>query len=114
MVLGGQAFGSCLGHEGGAIINGTQSAGGGGGQRTKCGQELPHVQGQGQQPRVPGCDGAGTAERSCPMSEVRGEGREEIQRRYPTPEARDGSGRSHPASKVRDSGLECQAAPAQE
>ena len=31
----------------------------GGGQ-----EELPHVQGQGQWPRVPGCDGAGTAKRS--------------------------------------------------
>ena len=33
---------------------------------------LPDVQGQGQQPRVPGCDGTGTAERSYPASEVRG------------------------------------------
>ena len=39
-------------------------------------EELPHVRGQGQRPRVPGCDGAGTAERSYPASEVRG-GREE-------------------------------------
>ena len=30
------------------------------------------------QPRVPGCDGAGVAERSYPMSEVRRGGREEI------------------------------------
>ena len=29
-------------------------------------EELPHVQGQGQWPRVPGCDGAGTAEKSYP------------------------------------------------
>ena len=29
-------------------------------------EELPHVRGQGQRPRVPGCDGAGTAERSYP------------------------------------------------
>ena len=44
-----------------------------------------------------GCDGAGTAERSCPASKVRG-GREEpphaqgkgrAGRSYPTPEARD-------------------------
>ena len=55
-------------------------------QRTKRGQEeLPHVRGQGQQPRVPGCDGTGTPEksfpslksgavagRSYPMSEVSG------------------------------------------
>ena len=35
-------------------------------------EEIPHVQGQGQRPRVPGCEGAGTAERSYPASEVRG------------------------------------------
>ena len=40
----------------------------GGGQ-----EELPHVRGQGQWPRVPDCDGAGTAERSYPVSKVRGE-----------------------------------------
>ena len=40
-------------------------------------EELPHIRGQGQWPRVPGCDGAGMAERSYPMSEVRGGSREE-------------------------------------
>ena len=45
----------------------------GGGQ-----EELPHVRGQGQWPRVPGCDGAGTAERSYPTSKARGGGREEL------------------------------------
>ena len=53
--------------------------------RTKCGQELSHVRSQGQRPRVPGCDGAGTAggatqrprsgavgEKSYPASEVSG------------------------------------------
>ena len=45
----------------------------GGGQ-----EELPHFRGQGQRLRVPDCDGAGTAEKSYPMSEVRGGGREEI------------------------------------
>ena len=40
-------------------------------------EELPYVRGQGQRPRVPGCDGAGMAERSYPESEVRGGGREE-------------------------------------
>ena len=40
-------------------------------------EELPHVQGQGQRPRVPGCDGAGMAKRSYPSSEVRGGGWEE-------------------------------------
>ena len=65
-------------------------------------EELPHVRGQGQRPRVPGCDRAGTAERSYPSprsgaaaewsypaSEARGGGLEE--RHVPTPEAR-GSG----------------------
>ena len=58
----------------------------GGGQK-----ELPHVQGKGQRPRVPGCDGAGTprgatpcprlgaaAEKSYPTSEARGSGREDL------------------------------------
>ena len=29
-------------------------------------EELPHIRGQGQHPRVPGCDGAGTAMNSYP------------------------------------------------
>ena len=41
-------------------------------------EELPHVQGQGQQPRVPDCDCAGMTEKSYPASEVRGGGPEEI------------------------------------
>ena len=41
-------------------------------------EELPHVQGQGQRLRVPGCNGAGTAKRSYPMSEVRGCSGEEL------------------------------------
>ena len=46
--------------------------------RTKHGgEELPHVGGQGQQPRLPGSNSAGTAERSYPASEVRGGGPEE-------------------------------------
>ena len=40
-------------------------------------EELPHVRGQGQRPRVPGWDGTGTAKRSYPASEVRGSSREE-------------------------------------
>ena len=40
-------------------------------------QELPHVRGQGQQLRLPGCDGAGTAKRSYPAPEARGDGQEE-------------------------------------
>ena len=41
-------------------------------------EELPYVRGQGQWPRVPGCDGAGIAERSYPASDVRGGGQEEL------------------------------------
>ena len=44
----------------------------GGGQ-----EELPHIRGLGQRPRVPGSDGAVRAERSYPTSEVRGDGWEE-------------------------------------
>ena len=43
-------------------------------------EELPHIRGQGQQPRVPGCDGTETAQRSYPVSEVRGGGQEELPR----------------------------------
>ena len=35
---------------------------------------LPRVQGQGRQPRVPGCDSAEAAERSYPMHKARGGG----------------------------------------
>ena len=56
----------------------------GGGQ-----EELPHVRGQGQRPRIPDCDGAGTAER-----------------RYPASEARGGDERSYPTSEVRGGGRE--------
>ena len=58
-------------------------------------EELPHVGGEGQQPRIPDCDGAGTAERSYPASEVRGCGREELPH-IPTPEDR-GCGREEQA-----------------
>ena len=40
-------------------------------------EELPNVRGQGQRPRVPGCNGAEMAEKSYPMSQVRSGGREE-------------------------------------
>ena len=59
-------------------------------------EELPHVRGQGQRPRVPDCDGAGRAKRSYPTSEVRGGG----QRRYPASEVRGGDERSYPTSEV--------------
>ena len=76
-------------------------------RRTPCpkgsGQkELPHVRGQGQQPRVPDCDGAGTAERSYPASEVGGA----AERRYPVSKVRGGDERSYPMSEVRGDGRE--------
>ena len=37
-----------------------------------------HAQGQGRQPRAPGCNSPGVDERSYPMPEVRGGGREEL------------------------------------
>ena len=53
-------------------------------QRTKRSQEeLPHVRGQGQQPRVPGCDGTGTPEKS-----------------YPSLRSGAVAGRSYPTSEV--------------
>ena len=50
-------------------------------------EELPHVRGQGQWPRVPDCDSVGRDERSYPASEVGvvAEGR------YPASEVRGGS-----------------------
>ena len=54
------------------MVAGALSAGSRG-RRSKCSrEELPHVQGQGQQPRVSGCNGAETAERSYPH--VQGQG----------------------------------------
>ena len=53
------------------------------------GQGQPHVWGQGQLPRVTDCDGAGTAKRSYPASEVRG--RDKI-----ASEARGGSREEQP------------------
>ena len=86
-------------------------------------EELPHIRSQKQRPRVPGCDSAGTAERSYPTSEVRGGGREELSRlrdqgqwpRGATLHLRSGAaGRSNPASEVRGGSRDCQAATAQE
>ena len=59
----------------------------GGGQ-----EELPHIRGQGQRLRVPGCNGAGTAEKSysSPRSGV------VAWRSYPTPEARNGGREDQP------------------
>ena len=41
-------------------------------------EELSHARGQGRQLRVPGCNGAGAAERSYPQPEARGDGQEEL------------------------------------
>ena len=62
----------------------------GGGQ-----EELPHVLGQGQQPRVADCDSAGMAERSYPASEARGDGWEELPHAL-TLEARGGGQEEQP------------------
>ena len=90
-------------------------------------EELPHVRGQGQWPRVPGCDGKGTAEGSYPASEVSG-GREELPhvqrqgqpreatwrlrpgavtlRSHPEPKARAGSWEEPPTPEARSGGRE--------
>ena len=59
-----------------------------------CQEELPHVRGQGQRPRVPDCDCAGTAERSYPTP--------------PHPRPRAAAGRSNPTPEARGSGREVQ------
>ena len=53
-------------------------------QKSSTQEELPHVGGQRQQPRVPGCDSAGTAERSYPSPRPG----VAVERSYPAPEAR--------------------------
>ena len=67
----------------------------GGGQ-----EELPHVRGQGQRPRVGDCNSAGTAERSYAVSEVRGGGSEELPH-APPPEARGGGWEPTPHPRSR-------------
>ena len=90
-------------------------------------EELPHVRGLGHRPKVPGCDGAGTAERSYPASKVRGGSREELPgvrgqwrpggatprprsvaagRSHLSPEARDGDPEEPPTPEARGSGRE--------
>ena len=79
-------------------------------------EELPHIRGLGQRPRVPGGDGAVRAGRSFPASAVGGGGREELplvggQGRRPggaAPRPRPGAaaGRSFPASEARGGGRE--------
>ena len=62
-----------------------------GGSREGGQEELPHVRGQGQQLRVPGYNGAGTAEKS-----------------YPSPRSGAAAGRSYPTYEVRGGGREDQ------
>ena len=75
---------------------------------TKCGrEEIPHIRGQEQWPRVPGCDGARTAERSYPSPRSGAE----AGRSYPTPpHLRLGAvaGRTNPMPEARVSGQEDQ------
>ena len=63
------------------------------------------LRGQGQRPRVPDGDSAGTAERSFPAFEVRA-GQGAAKRRYPASEGMGGDERSYPASEVRGGGRE--------
>ena len=67
-------------------------------------EELPHVRGQGQQLRVPGCNGTGTAEKSYPSPRSGVAAR----RRYPASEVGAVAGRSHPTPEARGSGREDQ------
>ena len=53
-------------------------------------EELPHTRGQGQQPRVPGCDGTGMTEKG-----------------YPSPRSGAAAGRSYPMPEA-GGGLEDQ------
>ena len=61
--------------------------------------ELPHVRGQGQWPRGPGCNGAGRAKRSYPEFEVRGSGQEETT--HVQGQWRPGGDTPHPRSGLR-------------
>ena len=75
------------------------------------GEELPHVRGQGQWPRVPGCDGVRTAERSYPSPRSGAEAGRSYptpphlrlgavaRRSYPTPEARGGGREDQPHAR---------------
>ena len=68
---------------------------GGGGKPSFPSPSAGHVQGQGQWPRVPGYNGAGTAEKSYPsLRSGAAAGRS-----YPTSEVRGGGGRTNPMSK---------------
>ena len=58
-------------------------------------EELPHIRGQGQRPRVPGCDSTGTAERSYPSLRSGAA----AQRSYPTSEVSGGGQEEQPHSQ---------------
>ena len=79
----------------------------GGGQ-----EELPHIRGQGQQPKVPGWEGPGTAKRSYPTYEVEGRSWEDLMPERPqprgvTPHPRSGAaGDSARLRRHRNSGEE--------
>ena len=73
----------------------------------RCWEELPHIRGQGQWLRVPGCDGTGRAEKSYPRLRPGAE----AWRSYPTPQRPrpgDTDGRSNPMPEARGSGQEDQ------
>ena len=59
-------------------------------------EELPLTQGQGQRPRVPGCNSPGAAERSYPTPGVGAVAK----RSYPTPEVGAVAKRSYPTPEV--------------
>ena len=77
-------------------------------------EELPHVRGQGQQPRMPGWHGAGMNERSYPSWEVRGSSQEELPHvwgqgrwlRVPGCDSAGAAKRNYPTTEVRGSGRE--------
>ena len=58
-------------------------------------EELPLTQGQGQRPRVPGCDSPGAAERSYPTPKVGAVAKSS----YPTPKVGAAADRSNPTFK---------------
>ena len=70
-------------------------------------EELPHVQGQGQKPGVPGCDGAGTARGATPCPRpgaAPGKSNSTSKERW-LPQHRRAK-RSYPTLKVRKGGGE--------
>ena len=67
-------------------------------------EELPHVRGQGQWPRVPGCNGAGTAKKSYPSPRSGAA----AERSYPRPMPVAAARRSYRTSEARGGGREDQ------